>query len=290
MLLTLLPFFVPAVVSSGANEGSEIVYLPGHTVESRVVSPLPHTYLRDENLPDNFRWDAVAVEENDGGGGGGGGNKYNGTRVVSYITRALNQHLPQWCGSCWAHGALSALADRIKIDRLARRRRELRRQRLQQRGKNEEYDDGGSDNGDGDAVPDTIGDDINLSVQFVLNCGGKVAGSCLGGSHTGLLQFIFEKGYVPYDTCMPYLACSSDSTHGFCQQINTTCSAYNTCRTCYIKLLPFMKRSCRAVDVFPNATIEEFGVISYHRRVDDLNEKVRQIKSEIYGEFIQLFK
>jgi len=75
---------------------------------------------------------------------------------VSYCTMSRNQHIPQYCGSCWAHGAVSALGDRIKI---ARR---------------------------GAAV------DINLSVQHILNCGG--VGSCYGGSVVGAYYWMRNQG------------------------------------------------------------------------------------------------
>lgn len=60
---------------------NEIVYRKGHTVFNRHHSPLPHTYL--DAVPDNFSWSNV-----------------NGS---SYLTKSLNQHIPQWCGSCWCH-------------------------------------------------------------------------------------------------------------------------------------------------------------------------------------------
>ena len=152
-----------------------------------------------------------------------------------------NKNLMRGPFLCWIHtGAMSALADRIKIAR------------------------GG------------MGDDINLSIQYILNCGGGVAGSCWGGSSSGvrisclywcisciiswhymliLLSpffvvqiFLFEwyhlciprkayefaktQGFIPYDTCMPYLACSADSDEGFCKHVDTSCIKSNICRTC----------------------------------------------------------
>jgi cathepsin X len=211
-----------ALLSTTA-EKSEFKHLPGHTVQDYYTLPLPHTYTNIKDLPDSFNWGNVSG--------------------VSYLTHSLNQHLPQYCGSCWAHGALSSLADRIKIARKAQ------------------------------------GDDINLSIQFVLNCGTDIAGSCHGGSHSGTFEFIHKIGYVPYDTCQPYLACSSDSNEGICPFIrnDTTCSQVNTCRTCGA----FMARWfgwCGEIDKFPNATISEYG--TYKNGRDE--NVVDKIMTEIY--------
>lgn len=44
------------------------------------------------------------------------------------------------------------------------------------------------------------GHDINLSIQFVLNCGANTAGSCHGGYHTGTYELIHDMGYIPFET------------------------------------------------------------------------------------------
>ena len=206
---------------------SPMLYLPiltyfYHVVSCAIVCAPRHRYLDDDELPD--QWNRNDVDGK------------------SCLTHQLNQHIPQYCGSCWAHAALSSLADRIKIARNCQ------------------------------------GDDINLSIQFVLNCGTLVAGSCHGGSHTGAYQFIKEAGHIPYDTCQPYLACSAESDEGFCSNVDTTCNAMNTCRTC--STFTSNGGECLALDVFPNTTIAEYGLIDDF--TDDA-DRVLKIKKEVYA-------
>jgi len=115
------------------------------------------------------------------------------------------------------------------------------------------------------------GDEVNLSIQFILNCGADVAGSCHGGYHSGVYQLIKNTGFIPYETCQTYMACSAESTEGFCEHVDTTCSAANICKTCNT----FSSRGgeCTEIDVFPNATVAEYGVI---------RNDVHAIKSEIF--------
>jgi cathepsin X len=195
-------------------------FLPPDFIANHYHHPLPHTYLLngpDTTLPRAFSW-----------------HNFNG---VSYLTHSLNQHLPQYCGSCWAHAAVSVLGDRIKIARLghplwqplrANRSKDDRQQQSLLH-----YDD------------------LNLSVQFLLNCG--TAGSCHGGSSLAAFATIRNHGFIPADTCQPYIACSSDSTEGICASVNTSCTNnLNTCRSC-------SSGPCVAVPVFPNATVAEYG-------------------------------
>ena len=85
-----------------------------------------------------------------------------------------------------------------------------------------------------------------------------MAGSCNGGSSIRAYEFIHQTGFVPYDTCAPYVACSNNSTNGYCAHVDTTCSPMNICRTCSNPNHDG-GGTCEAIKVFPNATISEYG-------------------------------
>eukprot|EP00996_Jenningsia_fusiforme_P001520 NODE_2398_length_1210_cov_64.544358_g2187_i0.p2 GENE.NODE_2398_length_1210_cov_64.544358_g2187_i0~~NODE_2398_length_1210_cov_64.544358_g2187_i0.p2 ORF type:complete len:313 (-),score=51.42 NODE_2398_length_1210_cov_64.544358_g2187_i0:204-1142(-) len=207
MLFQLLSL---ALMGAALGYRSEFVPVPGLREQVKTVV---HPASAVAALPASFSWGDV-----------------NGT---CYLTKSLNQHIPQYCGSCWAHGALSSFADRIKIARKAK------------------------------------GIDANLAIQYILNCGN--AGSCHGGDHLATYAFIKQSGFVPFDTCLPYEACSSESTEGDCRASNYQCSAINTCRTC--STFTSNGGKCVAVDKFPNASIADYGSV---RGAD-------QMKAEIYA-------
>lgn len=125
----------------------------------------------------------------------------------------LNQHIPQYCGSCWAHSSMSSLADRIKIS-----------QQYYKHGSNLGVNNPSLEPTNGPVTPE-----INLSIQFLLNCG---PGTCHGGSAIHAYEFIKQFGYIPYDTCQSYIACSDGSNEGFCPFVDTSCKRENICKTC----------------------------------------------------------
>lgn len=99
--LVLLPLLL--LIARTATAKHPIIYKNGELelrdpaayVSSVVHSPLPHTYLGAEDLPENWDWRNV-----DG---------------KSYCSPIQNQHIETYCGSCWNFAALSSLADRLNI-------------------------------------------------------------------------------------------------------------------------------------------------------------------------------
>ncbi|KAL3138997.1 hypothetical protein ABBQ32_005801 [Trebouxia sp. C0010 RCD-2024] len=113
----------------------------------KVISLRPHETTPVSKLPRSWFWGNV-----DG---------------VNYLTKLRNQHIPQYCGSCWAFGTTSMLSDRLRIQTQHR-------------------------------FPELV-----LSAQVLLNCGG--GGTCQGGNPYGVFEYAAKHG-IPDETCQNYEA------------------------------------------------------------------------------------
>jgi len=107
-----------------------------------------------DTLPDNWTWANV-----------------NGT---NYLSWNKNQHIPVYCGSCWAQGSTSALADRFNI-----------------------------------LMKDHTATPVALSAQAIINC--QAGGSCEGGNPGGVYSFAYHQG-IPDSSCEQYVAHDLDKS------------------------------------------------------------------------------
>lgn len=91
---------------------------------------------------------------------------------VNYLGWNKNQHIPIYCGSCWAQGTTSALGDRFNI-----------------------------------LYKDHFSAPIDLNAQVMVNC--NAGGSCNGGNPVGVYEYAYKKG-IPDSSCMQYSATNID--------------------------------------------------------------------------------
>ena len=91
-----------------------------------------------------------------------------------------------------------------------------------------------------------------------------------GGHHRRAYNFV-KKVFVPYKTCMPYLACSDNSKEGFYKHVVTSCTDLNTCCTCS----KFVETggTCLEITLFLHTIVKEYVLVHHN---------VKKIMAEIF--------
>lgn len=138
----------------------EPCYRPSASSASHVVSELPSALLRDSDLPHSYDIRNISGR--------------------NYMSLLRQQHLPQYCGACWAFATTSALSMRYNLAR-------------------------------GASYPL-----VELSPQNLISC--KPTGNgCHGGNGADANQFMRDKGVV-LESCKPYQADDKVSCAPLCSR------------------------------------------------------------------------
>jgi len=139
--------FLDSIFPRSGSKGCFVTDFLKYPRAASQTGKLPWDHISDNDIPTAWDWRNV-----------------NGKNYVSWTK---NQHIPVYCGSCWAQGTTSALADRINIAR------------------------------------NSTFPEIALSVQAIINCGA--GGTCNGGDAYGVYSFAKSHG-IPEDSCQNYIA------------------------------------------------------------------------------------
>lgn len=149
-------------------------YVRNNKIVPRIKTALPKSYIKKDELPKSLDY-----------------RNYNGKNL---ITTSKNQHVPGYCGACWAFAATSSLSDRLKI------------------------------------ATDGVWPDRDLSTQVILNCDYQ-DNACHGGDPISAFAFIEDAGGIPEETCQLYEATGHD-TGKTCLEIDI-CKDCNHDRECF---------------------------------------------------------
>lgn len=152
--LSLADFLLPGATSRHNSSKCRCYRRHEGKREEFVSSPRMHDILELSSLPASLDWRDKAG--------------------VNYATMSRNQHIPHYCGACWAFATVSSLSDRVRIAR------------------------------------GPTGPEVNLAVQVVLDC-DLVDDGCSGGDGIPAYKFIKDFGGLPSETCQAYQAEGHDT-------------------------------------------------------------------------------
>jgi len=178
------------------NKPTPVIGFQGYTKVFTYKSPLfgsAPAPIDDIILPKNFTWQHVKDHP-----------VYPLLPEGNYISPVENQHVPQYCGSCFAFGSLHALADRYYIMNMLNYSIDMKnKQKLIAQGKQQkDMNDYEKSLFTDELVPPT---QLQLSVQQLLNAIPRM--TCLTGGDSGLVyDFIMRRNGIVDNTCKPYLA------------------------------------------------------------------------------------
>lgn len=146
----------------------------------------------------------------------------NGTNFLSWTK---NQHVPYYCGSCWAQGITSMLADRFQV------------MMIQQMGK----------------VPTSP---IGLSAQVLIDCNHNDYNyGCNGGDPYAAIEYIYENG-VPHVSCQQYVA-QNNIAH------DEKCTGKFICRDCTPPIpddrATLYPEYCKEPESYPLYYVDSYG-------------------------------
>ena len=110
-----------------------------------------------ERRPEVMSWDEISVSDLPKG------HDWRNVNGTNYLSWNKNQHIPEYCGSCWAQGTTSAIADRFNIK-----------------------------------MKDLTMTPVALNAQVIVNC--HAGGDCNGGEPNSVYEYAFSTG-IPDSSC-----------------------------------------------------------------------------------------